>query len=301
MTNIQKGVNDDDNNFNDDEPKLQSYNNKKSGKKHKPKAGTHTPKCVEKTVTVRKFITPIAQPYDLEKCKNWINTYPYGGGPHNCCGELWNENIRYKRDRVTTGGRVVEIGANQANDAINGIIEIYKPKVYHAAEPVPSFVKTIKERFAAHPNIELHVHQFAIADKAAKAYVQEAGQATHISGGTTGTEIDIKAAKDAVKMFGLNQETALLHINCEGCEYSFLEAAIENDYIKNVAILQFGTHLNMNGVSYAEAKKRYCQINAHLAKTHTLDPESKPWAWDRWIRMEKQEVEETSTTKECEQ
>jgi len=69
---------------------------------------------------------------------------------------------------------------------------------------------------------------FFSADQASKAHVREDGQATHISGSTTGTEIDIQAAKVAVKMFGLDKETALLHINCEGCEYSFL-------YVKNSA------------------------------------------------------------------
>jgi len=208
MTNLQNRMNEDGDNFND-EPKVQSRKHGKkssssqssSKKQHKEpteaikKAHSSEPKCTEKTVTVRKFITPVVQPYDLEKCKQWITTYPYGGGPHNCCGDLWNENIRFKRDRVTTGGRVVEIGTyvfvdlaicstywnslcyyllfdtlhaiggNTGNDAVNGIIEIYKPKSYDIVEPVPSFVKIIRERFAKHPNIELHAHQFGIGTK----------------------------------------------------------------------------------------------------------------------------------------
>jgi len=56
-----------------------------------------------------------------------------------------------------------------------------------------------------------------------KQFVVLDGQATHVGSNTDkGVEISIISAMDAVNKFDLQHETALLHINCEGCEYSFL-------------------------------------------------------------------------------
>jgi len=102
------------------------------------------------------------QAYKFDTCLAWVNQYPYSGGAHNCCGENWNENIRFKKDNIVTGGTVVELGGNTGNDAIDGLLRIYKPKKYHIVEPIPEFVETIKQRFSNYPQVELHTHLFGV-------------------------------------------------------------------------------------------------------------------------------------------
>lgn len=61
-----------------------------------------------------------------------------------------------------------------------------------------------------------------------------------------------------------------------------LEALIATKNIRHIHILQFGTH---KAIYHPEAiRVRFCRIREHLSKTHDMDPESMPWAWERWVR-----------------
>ncbi len=96
----------------------------------------------------------------------------------------------------------------------------------------------------------------------------------------TGGKSKIRDIAEVGKELGFDKlRIDLLHINCEGCEYAVLEGFITNGWMKNVNMLNLGTH--RLGGTPEFIHERYCRIQQRLSETHNRG-DWLPWAWERW-------------------
>merc|ERR1711971_1073608 len=92
---------------------------------------------------------------------------------------------------------------------------------------------------------------------------------------------------------GVRAESAVFHINCEGCEYEVIES-LGQDRLSTVSAIQISTHMvQASGramgafpsfkTSVEESIFRYCKMHETLAKTHVL-LYGAPWRHELWVR-----------------
>jgi FkbM family methyltransferase len=235
----------------------------------------HEPvKVIKKNPKMNKVTIP-QENFSFQQCLIQMKKYPLRG-IHNCCGKLWNEEIRFKRTNITIGGIVVDVGGNTGYDS-ERFLKMYKPSKMYIIEPIPKFVEDLKKKFGTEKAVQIYQFGIGIEDCTAKMTLD--GWSSKIS--KKGIEVPIKSIKTVGKMLELDKEISLLNINCEGCEWDLLEGCIEMGWIQNIKVIQIGTH-NRDG--RAETIPRFCRIREYLSKSHQMDIESKPWAWERWIR-----------------
>ena len=75
-------------------------------------------------------------------------------------------------------------------------------------------------------------------------------------------------------------DLALLHVNCEGCEYEMLENIIKAGLHWRIKIIQFGTHFFKEIPRLTE---RFCAIRSELKKSHRM-VYGLAFGWERWDR-----------------
>jgi hypothetical protein len=76
----------------------------------------------------------------------------------------------------------------------------------------------------------------------------------------------------------------ILHINCEGCEWEFLERLVSTDMLQFIAVLQISFH-NYGANGIGEHFYQYCLIRESFEKSH-YSVNVVPFAWERWVRRD---------------
>ena len=72
----------------------------------------------------------------------------------------------------------------------------------------------------------------------------------------------------------------VMHMNCEGCEWTLLPDLADSGFAKHVPVLQIGMH-NYGGGGLGNRVWEYCEIREKLQRTHDM-VEGIPFAWERW-------------------
>lgn len=160
--------------------------------------------------------------------------------------------------------------AQEIHEKYNSIIYIF--------EPVASFAKDIKQKFASVPS--MHVFAFGLSDKSSSAdiYLDNNASSTYAerAQAETITLRDISEIMNENELVGID----LLKLNIEGGEYDVLERLIETGKIMDIKEIQVQFHLFVPG-----AKGKYSRISQALKNTHRLTWRY-PFVWENWQRKD---------------
>jgi len=234
----------------------------------------------------------------FEQCLAALSSYPGPFGIHNCCGQYWNELVRFSDTTlgnfpVPVRGIFVDIGASKGLDS-SVLIGIYRPSLVHLVEPMPKFVEVLKSNpntssvlYPAHLRRDVVYHQMAIGPETRPVFISDEGWASNVQPFKDALHtIEVRQVTASVFLaeLPLQSEIDILNINCEGCEWEILESLLTLGLLENVKVFQLGTHNNMKPLD--TIKPLYCRFRARLSISHELDPKSMFWAWERWIRKD---------------
>jgi len=161
----------------------------------------------------------------------------------------WNAQDRFAsmphleeaKDRCS----VWEVGAFERADDSRVLMGAYPNCKFHAYEPIPRFFEKLDKLWSGESRIV--PHNYGLGGKDSYFLVDEAslkGQGTYIGDNANkqgSVRANIKTFDFAVSEAG-GQFPSLLHLNCEGCEWTLLPEAIESGFIENVPMIQIGWH-----------------------------------------------------------
>ena len=211
------------------------------------------------------------------------------------------------------------VGGNVAGyDGIR--LQTQYPCHMHVFEPVPSFFAKLQKRYATVPRSELHAFGLGKAERVVPdvpvrgqstftmdtsndkgdtieqttghesirirsvgAVYEELQQAAGTRGGRSAEPVAAAAEPPTPQRQGGNDDAtvALLHMNCEGCEWEVLEALVDSGVAARFDTIQVGFHL-FPSIAVG-IKERYCRLATALSRTHDLVFRSF-FAWERWQR-----------------
>lgn len=225
-------------------------------------------------------------------------------------GKKWNEQIRFedldnflqktdmKEGAVEVGSgtnnqapcKVWEIGAHTAAYDSSVLMEKYPQCEYHAYEPIPLYFNTLMKNWNGTKN--MHLHNYGISKDDGSFNVSSSvlkGQSTFIGDSKQANVNTGDISTVVIKNFDFAVNDAggkptLLHMNCEGCEWTLLPGAVESGFIKDIPIIQISFH-NYGESGLGQRVIDYCTIRAMLSQTHNRT-KGVPFAWERWERVE---------------
>jgi len=203
----------------------------------------------------------------------------------------WNQDIRFAEmpelaSSQNTSCSVWEVGAHKRADDTRTLLGKYPKCEYHAYEPIPVFFATLSKHWKSTLNV--HTHNYGLAKEDGGFKVTDSiikGQSTYIgdskeSEGGEGVTAVIKSFDYAVREAGA--KPTLLHMNCEGCEWTLLPGAVESGFIQDIPVIQIGFH-NYGNVGLGKRVIEYCEIRQQLNHTHDLVDGAVPFGWERWV------------------
>ena len=221
----------------------------------------------------------------------------------------WNAEMRISPDieelhQANTpdgdGCNVWEVGAHKTAYDSHELLKNYRYCKFHAFEPIPKYYRALKEHISMsrkeYVRTNIIPYNYGLSSTNATFYVSADNlqeQSTYIGessttsattgGGIKGDTIvgHIKTFDYAIQDTGGKKPT-LLHINCEGCEWEMIPQAISTGFIKDIPIIQIGTH-NYGRVGLGTRVWQYCEIHALLNQTHRMVEGGTPFAWERWV------------------
>lgn len=201
---------------------------------------------------------------------------------------LWNEKIRFedisKLHRAPCS--VWEVGANTEARDTKVFMKMYPLCQYHAFEPIPQFAEQLRNNWAGEERIRIHNYGLGGQTVTTKIHEDEIrGQSTFIQtqdgadGGRGQIEIQVKSLTETIHDIGL---PTMLHLNCEGCEWQLLEAALHDGYLQKISVVQIGWH---NYGSHIGVRAwQLCDLRYRLGRTHRL-VSGVAFGWDRWEKL----------------
>ncbi|CAJ1930150.1 unnamed protein product [Cylindrotheca closterium] len=210
----------------------------------------------------------------------------------------WNENIRMsdipllQNDKQCT---VWEVGAHTSAADSQKMKKQYPHCTFHAFEPVPLFFDELVTTLA-HDPLHYVAHGYGLANESGRFRIDPNlldGQGTYL--GAPAVEVVLKdeekppqfgvlkTFEDAKKEAG-NKAPSLLHVNCEGCEWTMMPQLLQNKFfLANIPLLQINFH--NYGETLGTRVVQYCNIVSELRKTH--EPVHQiPFGWERWKRKD---------------
>ena len=144
----------------------------------------------------------------------------------------------------------------------------------HVFEPHPGYAATLRERFAARPNVR--VHESALGREAGELRLSDAGDASSaVADHARSFTAPVAAAGDFFAAHDLGR-VQLAKINIEGGEYELLPALIEAGVAGRIARLLIQFHLFR-----PEDRDRRNAVVERLAETHAA-AWSYPFVWEEW-------------------
>jgi FkbM family methyltransferase len=207
----------------------------------------------------------------------------------------WNDDIRFNPflKTMSQSPLILDIGGHIAATDSEHFLEIFPAAKIHIYEPVPVFFSELKQRWLGRSCCTLH--NFGMGGSARSISLSAsdlAGQSTYVmnndGGGDNSTAIHILDGRAAIANFlsSGSHQIDILHINCEGCEWEFLERLASTDMFRFIAILQVSFH-NYGANGIGEHIYQYCLIREALEQSH-YPVNSVPFAWERWVRRDMQ-------------
>jgi len=242
-----------------------------------------TRKCVSHVVLLAHrqqlchlFLVDTSNDY-LKNFKSCLNIQMNQGG--------WNADRRFDPSNLVRPSSecvMIEVGGNTGRDAAD-LLRIFGCTRFYIFEPLPHLYSILKDKFSTDDRVKLFNFGLGPFDHNATFYVwgnmdEGSGEFTESKTGEgIKQEVVIRSTLSVIEELGFtNKIIDLLHVNCESCEYALFEDLIHGGLLKNVKVINVGTHSPNK-----EIVARYCRIHEHLRMTHTLDWHQ-PWVWERW-------------------
>ena len=198
----------------------------------------------------------------------------------------WNEDIRLEPlPRLEKEPcSIWEVGAHKEAADSRRFMNLYPLCEYHAFEPIPSFYRFLFENWKRVDSMS--THNYGISRKNYSINVPLSaikGESTYM----VNDENEKSAEQAQIKSFDFAVIDAggpptLLHLNCEGCEWTFLPEAVEARFLNKIPIIQIGFH-NYGKEGLGKRAIQYCRIQEMLNETHDLVEGAVPFAWERWL------------------
>lgn len=215
---------------------------------------------------------------------------------YDAADSLWNENIRFEpfNPNLSDNPVILEIGGcSHASDS-QKFRSLYPNSYLHIYEPVPSFIKSLKAVFQEFKNVSIHEYGIGDTSRVVPFETEKlAGESTFIMESKTNSNdstinLNIVSIEEELNnilktLHASKQQPAidLLHVNCEGCEWSLFEKLVTLDAIKEIRFIQISFHnYAEKGIGYLLPK--YCLIREKLKHSHT-SLVAVPFGWERWI------------------
>jgi hypothetical protein len=195
--------------------------------------------------------------------------------------DKWNVEQRLIKMKLVSPCKIWYVGGNTHADDGLELLKDYSCSI-EIFEPIPEYVKELKKNWHDLARTsDYSIHSFGLgASNRRVDGVQLKDQSTFAMTGTEkqGASIEIRSVLDTWHSLG-SPKIDLLYVNCEGCEWEMWEAFIETNIIKQVGILNIGTHWfkDINNIN-----QRYCTIEKNMYKTHDMEFKQ-AWGWERWI------------------
>ena len=190
---------------------------------------------------------------------------------------------------------VVDVGGF-LGEAMQRVSDRFRCRIF-IFEPVRAYVERLEERFRATGG-RVVVLDYGIGARDENISFVLDGDASHIAdgaaagggggdGGGGGGGGSLVRMRTLTPFFEMLEErhgarfVDLLHVNCEGCEYSVLEYILRSPWIMRIRhlLVQFHSFRDTDAVD------RRCTLRAHLAKTHRLAWDAS-FVWERWDLVE---------------
>jgi FkbM family methyltransferase len=205
--------------------------------------------------------------------------------------KLWSPAVEYRLkpmdalDKRKNNCTIWEVGAHEKADDSKALMKIYDQCRYHAFEPIPNFSTKLRQRWAGESRMTIHTYgigkedsSFSVSEEALK------GQATYIADQSGGSiQAQIKSFDYALE--DSEGIPTLLHMNCEGCEWQFLEDAKKHGFLNKVPVIQVGWH-NYGDVGLGARVWQLCELREMLSETHVMSS-GLAFGWDRWELKDK--------------
>lgn len=168
---------------------------------------------------------------------------------------------------------LVDVGGYYG-DGANQFIQRANPQVF-IFEPNPHYAAHLRLRFK---DKNVTVIQNALGKSDEKLYLTIKGDASKLTSLFQSNETTIPVQVRTWNSFDqLFPRIDLLHINCEGCEYSVLNALIVSKLIERTASIFVQFHGIENHILHSER----CSIQHLLRRTHEIFYET-PFIWEIW-------------------
>ena len=204
----------------------------------------------------------------------------------------WNENDRWLPMSLPLSdqGIVMYIGGNERGEDGKQLLRLFPSIQLYVYEPVPSFVQTLRQQSEFHSSI---IKSIGLGSSNRIVYLpmsEMLGQSTFVMASSEentshfSVEIHIRsAAEEILELLHQYQihSIDLVHMNCEGCEWEFMESITQANLWRNISLFQLSTHYYPSHVPVNEFRGRYCTQHMALLETHDLcfGP---PFGWQRW-------------------
>ena len=179
---------------------------------------------------------------------------------------------------LTPDSVVIEIGGNRGHDT-NKMVKSFNPFII-TLEPIETMANGLKELFK--DNKKVTVLNFGLGKITKEEFINVKGEASSMFTQNSGNSSLIVAntTQFLLRIGAVNFDFDLLLINCEGCEFELLEAALSSGLISKFKNIQFQTH---NVIGICDQYNRYCQIEALLNRTHSPTYRYR-YVWEHWRR-----------------
>jgi FkbM family methyltransferase len=190
----------------------------------------------------------------------------------------WNEHDRWKPMELTAPCTIWYVGANtHGRDGVR-LQNDYSCDI-HVFEPVPSFASALQRHWERVPRSTVHAYGLGLSTRTVVG-VETAGESTFAMEGSRaekGETLHIRSVEEVWRELG-SPTIALLHVNCEGCEWEMWEALLDSNLARHIRIIQVGTHWFPQ---IKDIERRYCDIETKMKATHKM-VFKQAFGWERW-------------------
>jgi FkbM family methyltransferase len=142
-----------------------------------------------------------------------------------------------------------------------------------AVEPVPSFCRTLRERFSSNGRVRIVEAAIGTSDSEIELRVQNDSTSAYASPG--GERIRVPSI-DAARLVKEAAPVALVKLNVEGAEYDALDRLVSAELLAGIRSVLVQFHR-----AAPDSEERRERIRQALAATHR-EVFSYPFVWERW-------------------
>lgn len=206
--------------------------------------------------------------------------------------EIWNGNDRLRNitELSSPPCSFWEVGAHTQAADTRYFLGRYPECDYHAYEPIPLYYEPLARLWKATANVQ--THNYGVGKEEGRSHVPNAaldGLGTYIGDakitpGYKGIQdyqsVTIKSF-DAAVQSARGRKPTVLHVNCEGCEWTMVPEAVEAEFVRDIPVIQISFH-NYGAVGLGRRVIQYCEIQEQLSRTHDRVI-GVPFGWERWV------------------